>query len=249
VTNELGASQQEFLIRLSSERLARVEQALERNWVVQLILAGVGLALVFDIGDLPKLLSRYFLSQQDYNLRPVAAIFLAILLYYFMKLGQLLTRFIENRQLNDWLLEGYLGEKKGALEALRVTESFFEVFYAPQAFRKPLVVAYYIISTITISTGQAASLYLMFKAYGRDPWSVAVMFLAVVIMTLLYLGFWGSKKKHPGTTKVVLACGGMTILLFIVFLAYAPPPKEDPLLTHTPPTGSPGLPESGRSPD
>ena len=148
-------------------------------------------------------------------------IFLAILLYYFMKLGHLLTRFIETRRLNDRLLEEYLADRKDILEALRVTESFFEVFYAPHTFKKPLVAAYYIISVITISAGQSASLYLMFEAYGRDPWSLVVMVLAVVIMVLLYIGFWGSKKDHPGTTRVVIACGAMTIVLFVVFLACA----------------------------
>jgi hypothetical protein len=220
VINALGATQKEFLIQLNSERLARVEQRLERNWMVQLVLAGVGIALVFDIGDLPKFLSRY-ISQQEYNLRPVATILLAILLYYFMKLGHLLTTFIETRKLNDWLLDEYLGASKRDLEALRATESFFEIYYAPDEFGKPLVAAYYLISVITISTGQAAALYLIFKAYGVNFGSLAAVSLAVLAMGLLYIGFWGSKRKHPGTTAMVIACCVMTVLLFVVFIVCA----------------------------
>jgi len=235
VPNELGDAQKEFLIQLNSERLARVEQGLERNWIVQLVLAGVGLALVFNVGDLPKFLSRY-VSQENYNLRPVAAILLAILLYYFMKLGHLLTRFIETRKLNDQLLDDYFGgKKKRSLEALRATESFFEVFYAPDTFGRPLVAAYYLISAMTISTGQAAAMYLILKAYGFNFWSVAAVVLAVVIMGLLYAGFWGSKRKHPGTTRVVIGCSVMTVVLFAVFFAYSTPynPQEKHALVKT----------------
>jgi hypothetical protein len=212
----LSVTQQEFLIQLNSERLARVGLGLERNWMVQFVLAGVGLVLVFDIGDLPKVLSHY-LIQQEYNPRPVAAILLAILLYYFMKLGRLLSTFIETRKLNDRLLDEYLGERKRDLEALRANENFFEFFYAPDTFDRPMVAAYYLISALTISTGQAAALYLVLKAYGINFWSLAIVSLAVLAMVLLYIGFWGSKRKHPGTTAMVIACCVMTVLLFLVF--------------------------------
>jgi|SRR5215213_1301103 len=221
VTNALGEAQKEFLIQLNSERLERVEHGLERNWIVQLVLAGVGLALVFDIGDLPRFLSRY-LSQQEYNLRPVAAILLAILLYYLMKLGRLLARFIDTKKLNDRLLDEYLGDRRRDLEALRASEGFFEFFYAPDAFGRPLVAAYYIVSAITISTGQAAALYLILKAYGINFWSLAAVALALVVMVLLYIGFWQSKRKHPGTTRMLIACFVMTGLLFFVFIVCAP---------------------------
>ena len=215
-----GPQKEEFLIQLNSERLARVEQGLERNWTVQLVLAGVGLALVFDIGDLPKFLSRY-VSQQEYSLRPVAAILLVILLYYFMRLGHLLTRFIETRKLHDRLLDEYLGERKRDLEGLRATTSIFEVFYAPHAFARPLRAAYYLTSALTISTGQAAVLYLIFKAYGTNPWSVAAVVLALAAMGVCYWGFWRSKRTHPGTTPLVAACAVMGVLLFVVFCVCA----------------------------
>jgi MFS family permease len=224
VTDAPGVPRQEFLIQLNSERLAHVEQGLERNWIVQLVLAGVGLALVFDIGDLPKFLSR-FMSQQEYSLRSVAAILLVILLYYFMKLGHLLTRFIEARKLHDRLLDEYLGERKRDLEGLRPTTSVFEVFYAPHVFARPLRVAYYLSSALAISTGQAAVLYLIFKAYGLNPGSVAVVVVALAAMGVCYWGFWLSKRTHPGTTALVAACAVMAVLLFVVFCVCAP--RED----------------------
>lgn len=215
-----SVAQKEFLLGLSSERLVRVEQALERNWTVQLILAGVGLALVFEIGDLPRFLSKY-VSQDVYNLRPVATILLALLLYYFMKFGHLLTAFIEARQLNDSLLHEYLGatSRKETMKALRETTSFFEGFYSEDAFggRGPLIAAYYLTSAVVISTGQAAALFLILKAYGANPWSIATISLSAIAIGLLYREFWRSKKNHPGTTTMVVACTLMAVVLFIVF--------------------------------
>jgi hypothetical protein len=92
-----GQPRVEFLIGLAYKELADVTKALERNWIVHLILAGIGIALVFDVGDLPKFLSKY-MSQDTYDLKPAAAIILAVLLYYFARFGQLLSAFVESRQ-------------------------------------------------------------------------------------------------------------------------------------------------------
>jgi hypothetical protein len=81
--------------------------------------------------------------------------------------------------------------------------SFFEVFYAPAAFDKPLPAAFYLTSVMTLSTSQASALALILKAYGRSSWPVATVALAVVAMGLLYWGFWRSKRSHVGTTAIV----------------------------------------------
>jgi hypothetical protein len=220
VTGASSVAQKEFLVGLSSERLAHVAQALERNWTVQLILAGVGFALVFEIGDLPRFLSKY-VSQDEYNLRPVATMLPAILLYYFMKFGHLLTTFIEARQLNDLLLLEYLGDSKQAPKSLLETTSFFEVYYSTASFTGPLIAAYYVTCALVVSTGQAAALFLILKAYGANVWSMSAVALAAIALGLLYREFWRSKRGHPGTTAMAVTCPLAALLLFVVFCVFA----------------------------
>jgi len=51
---------EKLLIDLASAKIAKLEAALERNWIAHLILACIGFVLVYVIADLPKLLSGYF---------------------------------------------------------------------------------------------------------------------------------------------------------------------------------------------
>ena len=216
---ERETAEKEFLLGLSSERLTRVEHALDRNWTVQLVLAGVGIALVFDVGDLPRFLSRYAM-QQEYDLRPVAAVLIAVQLYHFMKLGHLLTAFVEARRLNQDLLDEYLANSSSGERSKKLgeTTSFFEGYYSPDAFgRGPLRVAYYLTAVVTVSTGQATALFLVLKAYGVNVWSVSVVALSAVAMGILYGGFWRSKRNHPGTTAIAMASALGALLLLLAF--------------------------------
>ena len=47
-----------LLLQVSRAKTEALERALERNWITQMILAGIGVALVFDVGDLPKVFHR-----------------------------------------------------------------------------------------------------------------------------------------------------------------------------------------------
>src|ERR1700724_3302129 len=100
----------EFLLKLTSDKVEKLEGALEKNWIAHLILAGVGLALVLNIGNLPGLLANYFL-RGGYDKKAGATIILAALLYYFMKLGHLLTAFVDVSQLQASLSKDYLGDE------------------------------------------------------------------------------------------------------------------------------------------
>jgi hypothetical protein len=214
-------SKREFLLGLSAAKLAKLEKALEINWIVQLALAAVGVALVFDIGDIPRALARY-LSQEQYNLKPVAVIILALLLYFFMKFGHLLKMFLEARELHDHLMLGYVGSEIDgkSLAPLRETISFFEGYYSPQLFggRGPLIFVYYIVSPLVISLSQAAALFLIIRAYGLNAVSSISITVSGIALLLLYWEFWKAKRNHPQTTRMVVSC---IVLVFVWLVLFA----------------------------
>ena len=219
----------EFLLGLSSAKIEKLEKALERNWIIHLILAGIGLALIFDIGDLPKVVAKYF-SQEQYNTKPAAVIILPVLLYYFMKFGHLLTSFIAARRLHDSMFDTYLGGMLNGndLTPLRETTSFFEVFYSTASFggRGPLVFAYFVVTPTIISLTQASALFLVVKAYGLNIWSLAMLVLSGLVLLILYWGFWRANQDHPRTTKVAIACLVLVIGWFVLFAIAAPNPSS-----------------------
>ena|SRR2546430_1102465 len=99
------------------------------------LLAGVGAALIFNVGNSRQFLTKYF-TDQEYNGQAVAVVMLPLFLYHFMKLGHLLTLCNEARRLQDVLLKEYLAgqfdEQKA--EPLRRTMSFLaESFYPGRA--------------------------------------------------------------------------------------------------------------------
>jgi hypothetical protein len=147
---------------------------------------------------------------------------LATLLYHFMKFGHLLTSFIEARRLHDALLSQYLGNISSDVKfkALRETTSFFEGYYSPEAFGGRghiLMTTYFLASAIIISTGQAAAVFLILRAYGTNRWSIATITIVAGIMGLLYREFWRSNKNQPGTTALVIASSASVVVLFVIF--------------------------------
>jgi hypothetical protein len=214
------ADKAEFLLNLSSAKIEKLEKALERNWIVHLVLAGVGLALVFDIGDLPKVVAKYF-SQEQYSIKPAALIILPVLLYYFMKFGHLLGSFIVARRLHDSMFGAYIDKQSDGsnLSPLRETTSFFEVFYSVGSFggRGPLVFAYFVVTPAVISLTQASALFLVVKAYGINVWSMSTLILSAIAFLILYWGFWKSHKDHPGTTKIAIGCLALVVGWLILF--------------------------------
>ena len=238
-TSEANAK---FLLGLANKRLSDVTKALERNWIVHLILAGIGTALVFDIGDLPRFLSRY-VSQDAYDLKPVATIILAVLLYHFMKFGHLLTAFVESRYLTDALLRRSVGEDIPTKEfnPLRETTSYFEGYYSADAFGgrgRAVMTLYYLLSGAVIATSQAAAMALIVKAYGINFWSITAIASAAVIIGVLYGAFWRSKKDLSGTTPLVLASSVGAVVLFFLFSALALREAAAPRILPTPTTNA-----------
>jgi hypothetical protein len=187
-----------FLLQVSHAKIAALEKALERNWIIHLVLAGLGVALGFDLGDLPKVLARYF-SQEQYSIKPVAVIILPVLLYYFMK-----CREIDEQDLTP----------------LRDTTSFFEPFYSGDA-SKPILIAYFLTAPVIVSLTQASAFFLVVKAYGLNPVSVAILGLSGVVLAILYSGFWRANRNHRATTITAIVCPALVIVWLALFAKFA----------------------------
>jgi hypothetical protein len=221
----LDTDQLKTVLGLANSRVKDVTDALERNWTIQLICTAVGIALVYDIADLPKIICKYF-SQGYCTSQSVAPILIVVVLYYFMKFGQLLTAFLEARQLLDHLLDTYLGKcsEMGALKPIRESMSFFEGYYASTAFISwtPLRAAYFLVSPLVIAWGQAAALFLLVRAYKANTGSLLVVGVAIVALVIFYGGFWYSRKGRLHTTRIVFTCVALIPVAFILFWITAP---------------------------
>jgi hypothetical protein len=170
----------EFLLKLNSDRMSGLESALERNWIAHLLLAGIGLALVLPIGKFRDLLASYFVKG-PYDQTVVATVLLAILLYYFMKLGHLLTLYVEASGLQQRLLQSYLGEHVDATKlVLRKSTNFYvEAFFAIKPFSgRDTFWPYLLVTTIIVSLAQATALYLVGQAFGLNRWLPCVVLVS-----------------------------------------------------------------------
>jgi hypothetical protein len=170
----------EFLLKLNSDRMSGLESALERNWIAHLLLAGIGLALVLPIGKFRDLLASYFVKG-PYDQTVVATVLLAILLYYFMKLGHLLTLYVEASGLQQRLLQSYLGEQVDATKlVLRKSTNFYvEAFFAIKPFSgRDTFWPYLLVTTIIVSLAQATALYLVGQAFGLNRWLPCVVLVS-----------------------------------------------------------------------
>ncbi len=211
----------ELLLKLNSAKINKLESALEKNWTIQVILAGVGVALVFRIGNLPKLLAKYF-TQGEYDAQAVAAIVLPIFLYYFMKLGHLVTLFNEARQLQDTLLKEYLTSQfdEQKTEPLHRTTSFLaESFYSGKGGK--LFLPYLFVTSVVVSTAQGAALFLVVQAYHLNRWSLAGLVLSGIVLLVLYFLFWKSQKDRFRATLAVVFAIVLTTAWLIAFAVFA----------------------------
>ncbi len=212
----------EFLLNLNSAKINKLESALEKNWIIHVILAGVGVALVFRIGNLPNLLVAKYFPQGQYDAQAVAAIVLPIFLYYFMKLGHLVTLFNEARRFQDALLKEYLTSQfdEQETEPLHRTTSFLaESFYAGKGGK--LFLPYLFVTSVVVSTAQGAALFLVVQAYHLNRWSLAGLVLSGIILLILYFLFWNSQKDRLRATLAVVFAFVLTTAWLIAFAVFA----------------------------
>jgi hypothetical protein len=205
----------ECLLQLSCARAEKLATALDRNWTIHLILAGLGLAIVFDVGSLPEFLVKHFVDQDKFERRPVAALLLPLVLFYFMKFGHLLTSFFSARDLVEFSIKKYAGSLTvhGPLSSLRETTSFFEAFYrgGTPAKTKTLKFAAFCITVVVFSAEQATALYLLIQTYGRNFWSISAITVSGIALLILYASFWNPPVIHK-------TAGRSATLLSIIFV-------------------------------
>jgi hypothetical protein len=224
VTNEQRKPQiVEFLLNLNSAKIDKLESALEKNWITHVILAGVGVALIFRIGNLPNLIVAKYFTQEQYDARAAAAIMLPIFLYYFMKLGHLLTLFNEARRLQDTLLKEYLTIQfdERQTEPLHRTTSFLAESFYPGSGGDKMFISYLFVTSVVLSTAQGAALFLIVQAYHLNRWSIAGLTLSGIVLLILYFLFWRSQKDRFRATLAVLFSIVLTTAWLIVFSVFA----------------------------
>jgi hypothetical protein len=207
----------EFLLKLNSDRVSGLEGALERNWIAHLILAGIGLALVLPIGKFRDLLASYFV-RGPYDQTVVATVLTAILLYYFMKLGHLLTLYVEASGLQQRLLQSYLGEHIDATKlVLRKSTNFYvEAFFAIKPFSdRDTFLPYLLVTTIVVSLAQATALYLLGQAFLLNRWLPCIV-LASAACGISYVVFVRAAHRprlpRPLATVLLVAVLVVTLL-------------------------------------
>jgi hypothetical protein len=207
----------EFLLDLNSAKIRELEKALEQNWFIHVILSGVGVALIFNIGHLQDVLAKYF-AQAQYNAQAVAAILLPVFLYQFMRLGQLVTAFNEARQLQEQLLQDYLG---GEFHDLNMEPFHRSTSYLAESFVKKGNWSYLLVTTAIVTIAQASALFLFVQAYGVYRFSVAILVVSAVVMSILYFVFWkGQSDRHRATLVVSLGLASFA-LVFGLLLVFA----------------------------
>ena len=213
-----------FLLELNSKRIDKCETSLERNWIIHMVVAGVGVALVFDIANLPAIVAKYF-SQSQYDKKAVAVIILPLLLFHFAKFGHLLTTFIGARQLQDSMLKEYLHRSSDhrQMQSVLATTNFFEVFYSVESFAaaRLIIWPYLLLSSLIFSAAQASAFFLVVQAYGLHFWSVAALVVGGAILAILYFAFWESQKHRERTTLVVGASIALVTVWLAVFVAFS----------------------------
>jgi hypothetical protein len=214
---ENGAHKSEFMLKLNSDRVSELESALERNWIAHLILAGIGLALVLPMGRFRDLLASYVVHG-TYDQTAFAIVLLAVLLYYFMKLGHLLTLYAEASHVQQDLLQSYLGKpvddhvKK--LVRPKSTNFYAEAFLGKKPFRENnTYLPYLVVTQIIVALAQAAPLYLVMQAFGLKWW-VPCLVLASDACWVIYRVFV-RKRRLPEALAIAIA----TVLLFINLIA------------------------------
>ena len=233
----------EFLLKVDSDRMSGLESALERNWIAHLLLAGIGLALVLPIGKFRDLLASYFVKG-PYDQTVVATVLLAVLLYYFMKLGHLLTLYVEASGLQQRLLQSYLGEHVDAAKLVprKSTNFYVEALSAIKPLGgRDTFWPYLLVTTFIVSLAQATALYLVGQAFGLKRWLPCVVLVSgtcgisyVVFVqavrrtrllrplaTVLLVGILAATLieclKSGWASLILLIAGALMVILYLLF--------------------------------
>jgi hypothetical protein len=207
---QAGRRTLEYLLGLTSAKTDKLEKDLEATWIAHVVVAGIGIAMVFNVGHVAEAVVGGILKV-NYDLKTVAPILLAIHLYYFMRTGPLLTEFNEAKKLRDGLLDDYsTGQLKGRnVEPLRATTSFLANAFHPHRAGIP----YFIITTLFVSLAQASALFLVYTAYHTN--AIVSLVIAIVAMIVLYSLFWKAQRAQEDHTLATWAVAALSVLVLL----------------------------------
>ena len=213
------------LLKLSGEKLNRVEKDLDKNWVAQIVLVVLSLTLIFHVGNIATAVSELAFRSRDFA-NALDLLIPFVLFYLFMRFGYLLTIFIHTHRMHRKLLQEYIGDdfskvSKVDLKELLQTSSFFEPYGNVELFRGNhsvfMVAVYYAFAPILLAMAHASSLYLLLRApllKGGLGWLLAAVLLGGLV--ILYLSFHAMNKEHPHIrwSLVVILLGTALLMAF-----------------------------------
>lgn len=205
----------EFFLGRTTARIDRLEGALERNWLAHTVLAGVGIALVLQIGGLQNFLAEY-ITHGKYDARPMSVVILAVFLYHFMKLGHLTTSINQLKELQHDLLRSYSYGKdyEKKIEPLSRTTNFFaESFRAGKDG-----IAFLLVATAIVSVAQASAFFLVFHAFEHGPALYVVLAFCALFVVVLFFLFVAAQKNQRQAGLVAGLTMAATAVLLISFI-------------------------------
>ena len=209
-----------LLISLTTAKITKLEDALERNWIAHLILAGIGFALVYGVADLPNLLSGYFIKG-DYNQKGVAAIILGILLYYFMKLGHLLSFYADVSDLQSSLIGDFT---RPETLPLRKSTSFLVEAFSDESYANRSFWPYLLVTTATVTLAQASALFLVVEAYHTNVWLPLTFLGSGTLLVALYTRLTRTGDQSLTAALAIVWGAGLAAAMFFGFRGYGWPP-------------------------
>ena len=104
------------------------------------------------------------------------------------------------------------------MDPLHRTTSFLAAAFYPQAEYLP----YFIVTALVVSLAQAASLFLVVKAYQASTRISLVLVVVLFLMATLYFMFWKAQKDQARATRAVGVLWVLVALWYFLFELLVP---------------------------
>ena len=205
------------IVTLAWNKAENSKRELQRNWTYQMIVVAVSIGLVLDAGEN---LSVYFFGKSGQE-RIFYMVLPSLSFYLFIRLGALLTQFIEEREASNNLIKDNIGFHH--LSRIFTTTSFFEIYYSRQVysrgvFNTGIALYTFLIFAIVLSTGHICSIYFLIKLSTEFEWQLFYSLIYILPIVGLYGMFsWGFRYNKYTLwsiifTLVVTIIGGIWLL-------------------------------------
>jgi len=221
--NEASPNREEdlrFLIQLSSNKLDKVDKELGRNWIYQVIIVAISVAIIFNIGKTPSALKLYLFKSEEIDSPFYIAIPL-VLLYLFMRFGHLLGTFVKTHKMHDSLLDEYNKriKVKNNVMSLYSTTNFFELYYRGKGTSSPgriVIFSFLIFTMLILSFNHASSIFFLSLALNYSKWLVIPIYS--IIIFFLYRQFYISIEDIQYSRRMVIIIIIVSIMFALILL-------------------------------